>query len=157
MANTYSQLYLQYVFAVKGQQNLIREQNREPLEKYICGIVKNLGQKVMAIYSMPDHTHLFVSIKPEMRISDLVRDVKTNSSKWMNDNKRIGGRFAWQEGYGAFTYAKSQKEIVIQYILNQPEHHRKKTFQEEYTELLEKFEIEYNEKYLFAWIEEVNE
>ena len=94
MADTYSQIYIQYVFAVKGRQNLIREQNREPLEKYICGIVKNPGQKVMAIYSMPDHTHLFVSIKPEMRISDLVRDVKANSSKWMNDNKRIGGRFA---------------------------------------------------------------
>ncbi len=153
MANTYSQIYIQIVFAVKGRQSLITENNRENLEKYICGIVSGLGPKIMAIYCMPDHTHLFVSLNPDIRISDLVRDVKANSSKWVNENKQTNSRFSWQEGYGAFSYSKSQKNQVIQYVLNQAEHHRKKTFREEYMEFLEKFEIAYDEKYLFEWIE----
>jgi len=153
MANTFSQIYLHYVFAVKGRMNLITENDRVPLEKYICGIVSALNQKVMAIYCMPDHTHLFVSLKPDVRISDLVRDVKSNSSTWMNANKRITGKFAWQEGYGVFSYAKSQKDVVIKYILNQPEHHQKKPFRKEYIDLLYKFGIEYDEKYLFEWFE----
>lgn len=153
MANTYSQLYIQIVFAVKGRESMVRAVVRESLEKYICGIVGGLGQKVLAIYCMPDHTHLFVSIKPDVRISDLVRDVKAGSSKWVNENRKTVGRFAWQEGYGAFSYAKSQKEAVIHYILNQPEYHRGKSFREEYLDFLNKFEIEYNEKYLFDWIE----
>jgi putative transposase len=153
MANTFSQIYIQIVFAVKGRENLVVEKNREALEKYISGIVSNLGPKVMALYCMPDHTHLFVSMKPDIRISDFVRDVKSNSSKWMNENKPSNFRFAWQEGYGAFSYSKSQKTQVIQYVLNQAEHHKKKTFREEYIAFLEKFEIAYDEKYLFEWIE----
>ncbi len=153
MANTYSQIYIQIVFAVKGRQSLITENNREAMEKYICGIVSGLKSKVMAVYCMPDHTHLFVSLTPNVRISDLVGDVKANSSKWMNDNKETNFRFSWQEGYGAFSYSKSQKKQVIQYVVNQAEHHRKKTFKEEYIEFLEKFEIVYDEKYLFEWIE----
>ncbi|HEV7347831.1 IS200/IS605 family transposase [Telluribacter sp.] len=153
MANTYSQLYIQIVFAVKGRVSLVRATEREALEKYICGIVEGVGQKVMVIYCMPDHTHLFLSLKPDARLSDVIRDVKAGSSKWMNENNKTGGRFAWQEGYGAFSYAKSQKEAVIHYILKQPEHHRIKTFREEYLDFLNKFEIEYNEKFLFEWVE----
>ena len=153
MANTYSQIYIQIVFAVKGRQSLVTETNREALEKYICGTVDGLGVKVMAVYCMPDHTHLFVSLTPKIRVSDLVGDVKANSSKWMNENKKTDFRFSWQEGYGAFSYSKSQKSQVIQYVLNQAEHHRKKTFKEEYIEFLEKFEIAYDAKYLFEWIE----
>nr|WP_310586128.1 IS200/IS605 family transposase [Telluribacter humicola] len=144
---------MQIVFAVKGRESLVKATWREALEKYICGIVGGLGQKVLAIYCMPDHTHLFMSIKPDVRLSDLVRDVKAGCSKWINDNGNASGRFVWQEGYGAFSYAKSQKEVVIQYILSQPEHHRTRTFREEYLDFLHKFEIEYNEKYLFEWVE----
>jgi putative transposase len=154
MANTYSQLYVQIVFAVKGRESLVRESQREELEKYICGIADRIGQKVMAIYCMPDHTYLFLSIKPDARISDVVRDIKANSSRWMNDNGHTNGRFAWQEGFGAFSYAKSQKAAVIQYIVNQPQHHRIKTFREEYLDFLHRFEIDYNEKCLFEWVEE---
>ena len=153
MANTYTQLYVQIVFAVKGRESLVKAIWREVLEKYICGIVGGLGQKILAIYCMPDHTHLFVSIKLDVRISNLVRDVKAGSSKWVNENRKTVGQFAWQEGYGTFSYAKSQKEAVVQYILSQPEHHKTRTFREEYLDFLNKFEIEYNEKYLFEWIE----
>lgn len=153
MGNTYSQLYIQIVFAVKGRENLVRADNKEALEKYISGITTGLGVKLMAIYCMPDHTHLFVSIKPDIRISDMVRDIKANSSKWLNDNRKNNFRFAWQEGYGVFSYSKSQKEQVINYIINQAEHHRTKTFKEEYISLLKRFEIEYEEKYLFDWLD----
>ncbi len=153
MANTFSQIYIQLVFAVKGRQSLVLEKNREALEKYICGIVSGLGPKVMALYCMPDHLHLFISLRPTTVLADFVRDVKANSSKWMNDNRKTPFSFSGQEGYGAFSYSKSQKSQVIQYVLNQAEHHRKKTFREEYIEFLEKYEIEYDEKYLFEWIE----
>lgn len=102
---------------------------------------------------MPDHTHVFLSIKPDTRISDLVRDIKSNSSKWVNDNKKSNVRFSWQEGFGAFSYSKSQKDQVVHYIVNQAEHHRTKTFKEEYIALLQKFEIDYEEKYLFEWLD----
>ena len=102
---------------------------------------------------MPDHIHAFIGLKPSMSISDLVRDLKNNSSKWINENKLITGKFQWQEGYGAFSYSHSQIESVYNYILNQEEHHKIKTFREEYVEFLKKFEIEHNEKYLFEWIE----
>jgi REP element-mobilizing transposase RayT len=118
MGNTYSQLYIQIVFAVKGRENLINSTTKEALEKYISGIVKGLGSKLMAIYCMPDHPHIFVSIKPDAKISDLVRDIKSNSNKWMNDNKKSNGKFSWQEGFGAFNYSKSQKEQVINYVVN---------------------------------------
>jgi REP element-mobilizing transposase RayT len=153
MPNTYSQIYIQIVFAVKGRQNLISKNNREELHKYITGIVQSREQKMLAIFAMPDHVHILVGMKPNLSISDLVRDVKAGSSKYINDNKWIQGKFNWQEGFGAFSYAKSQQDMVVKYILNQEEHHKTKSFKEEYLEFLEKFEIDYDEKYLFEWIE----
>jgi putative transposase len=153
MANTYTQIYIQIVFAVNGRQNLIRKQHREELHKFITGIVSNRGQKLFAIFVMPDHVHLLLSISPNILTSDLVRDIKAGSSKFINDNRLIVGKFNWQEGYGAFSYSKSQVDNVVKYILNQEEHHKKKTFKEEYLDFLRKFDIKYDDKYLFEWIE----
>ena len=153
MPNTYTQIYIQIVFAIKGRQNLIPDQKREELQKFITGIVKNREQKLLSIYSMPDHTHLLIGLKPSISISDLVRDIKAGSSKFINDKHWVKGKFNWQEGFGAFSYSKSQIDNVIKYILNQREHHKKKTFKEEYIEFLKKFTIEYDEKYLFEWVE----
>ncbi len=152
MPNTYSQLYVQIVFAVKGRQKFINENNREEVQKYISGIISEKKQKLYAIYCMPDHTHILVSIKPDIAISDLVRDIKANSSSFIKE-KRFIKEFSWQTGFGAFSYSKSQSKNVVDYILNQPEHHKKKTFRQEYLEFLEKFEIEYDEKYLFEFYE----
>ena len=154
MANTYTQIYIQIVFAVKGRQNLIAKENKEELHKFITGIVTNRGQKLFAVFAMPDHVHILVSIGPTILISDLVRDIKAGSSKFINDNNWINGKFNWQEGYGAFSYSKSSVDSVVKYILNQEEHHKKKKFKEEYLGLLEKFEIDYDQKYLFDWIED---
>lgn len=154
MANTYTQIYIQIVFAVKGRQNLIPKENREELHKFITGIVTNRGQKLFAIFAMPNHVHILVSIGPTVLLSDLVRDIKAGSSKFINEKNWLNGKFNWQEGYGAFSYSKSGVDSVVKYILNQEEHHKKKQFKEEYLTLLEKFEIEYDSKYLFEWIED---
>ncbi len=153
MANTYTQIYIQIVFSVKGRESLILKQHQEALHKYITGIVQNRDQKLLAVFCMPDHTHLLVGMKSAISLSDLVRDVKAGSSKFINDNRWIAGKFNWQEGFGAFSYSKSQIDTVVKYILNQEKHHKTKTFKEEYIEFLKKFEIDYNEKYLFDWIE----
>ncbi len=153
MANTYSQLIIQIVFAVNGRDNLISSKNREELEKYICGIIENKGQKMLAIYIMPNHAHILVGMQPNITISDLTRDIKANSSKFINQSKWVKGKFSWQEGFGAFSYSKSQIDSVVKYILNQEEHHKKKTFKEEYLEFLNKFDVEYKEEYLFNWID----
>ena len=153
MPNTYSQIYIQIVFAVQGRQNLIAKQNREELHKYISGIVQNRDQKMLSIFAMPDHTHLFVGLKPNIAVSDLVRDIKAGSSKFINESNWINGKFKWQEGFGAFSYSRSHIDNVVKYILNQEEHHKKQTFKEEYLDLLKKFDIEYDERYLFEWIE----
>lgn len=153
MANTYTQIYIQIVFAVKGRQNLIAKEKREELHKFITGIVTNRGQKLFAVFAMPDHVHILVSIGPTILISDLVRDIKAGSSKFINEKKWTKEKFNWQEGYGAFSYSKSSVDSVVKYILNQEEHHKNKTFKNEYLDFLEKFDIEYNPKYLFDWIE----
>ncbi len=150
MPNTYSQLYIQIVFAVKGRQSFIRESFRDELQKYISGIIKEKNQKLYAIYCMPDHTHILISIKPDMAISDLIRDIKANSSSFIKEKNQVNS-FAWQAGFGAFSYSKSQAASVVNYILNQPGHHKKKTFKLEYIEFLQKFEIEYNDLYLFEF------
>lgn len=154
MPNTYSQIYIQIVFAVKGRENLISKNHREELHKYITGIVQNRDQKLLSIFCMPDHCHLLVGMKPSLSISDLVRDIKASSSKFINDSTWINGKFNWQEGFGAFSYSKSQINSVCNYILNQEEHHKKKSFKDEYLNLLKEFEVEYEEKYLFEWIED---
>lgn len=151
MANTYSQIYIQIVFAVQGRGCFIKEPFREELQKYITGIVTNKKQKLYAIYCMPDHVHLLVSMKPNLSVSDMVRDIKSNSSSFIKNKKWMNTFFSWQEGFGAFSYSKSQSHDVVNYILNQPQHHRKITFKEEYLEFLKKYEIEYNEKYLFEF------
>ena len=153
MANTYSQIYIHVVFAVKGRQNLIRAEIREDLQKYITGIITNREQKLLSIFCMPDHTHLLIGLKPSISISNLVRDIKAGSSKFINDKNLIKGKFSWQEGFGVFSYSRSQIDTVIKYIQNQEKHHNKKSFKEEYLEFLKKFEIEYDEKYLFEWID----
>ncbi|MFA5514228.1 MAG: IS200/IS605 family transposase [Sphaerochaetaceae bacterium] len=153
MAGTYTQIYIQIVFAVRGRENLITKAWRDELHKYISGIITNKGQKSIIVNGVADHIHVFVGLKPAMAISDLVRDIKNNSSNFINERKFMKGKFSWQEGYGAFSYAHSQIEQVYNYILNQEEHHYKKTFKEEYLDFLQEFQIEYNEKYLFDWIQ----
>lgn len=153
MANTYTQLYIQLVFAVKGRNSLIKENFRIDVEKYMTAMVQNHSHKLLAIYCMPDHCHLFVGLSPKQSISNLVRTIKSDSTKWINEQGFLKSKFAWQEGFGAFSYSKSQKKAVINYVLQQPEHHKKTTFREEYLDFLQKFEVDYNEKYLFDWIE----
>ncbi len=153
MPNTYTQIYIQIIFAVKGRQYQIQKKNREELHKFITGIVRKRDQKLLSIFCMPDHTHILVGLDPSVSISDLVRDIKAGSSKFINDKRWIKGKFNWQTGFGAFSYSKSQIDNVIKYILNQELHHKKKSFKDEYIEFLKKFEIDYNERYLFEWIE----
>lgn len=149
MANTYSQLYVQIVFAVKGRQNLISNKWKDELYKYITGIVTNENQKLISINGMPDHIHILIGIKPNRALSDLVRDIKANSSRFINEKRWINGKFEWQSGFGAFTYSHSHLANVINYIQNQEEHHKTKTFKEEYIGFLKAFEIDYKDEYVF--------
>jgi len=153
MTNTYTQMYVQIVFAVLGRANLIAENHRVELEKYICGIVANKKCKPLAIYINPDHVHLLFGLHPTIAVSDLTRDIKANSSKFINNKQWVAGKFNWQDGFGSFSYSKSQIDGVIKYILNQPEHHKRKTFKEEYLYMLQKNEIAYDDRYLFEWYE----
>jgi len=153
MSNTYSQIFLHIIFAVKGRQSLISKKYSEDIRKYITGIVTNLNCKMIAINNMSDHIHLLIGLNPNISVSDLLEKIKSNSSKWINENRFLSGKFEWQKGYGVFSYSKSQIDNVIKYIENQENHHKKKTFREEYIEFLEKFGVEYNNKYLYEWIE----
>jgi putative transposase len=154
--STYSQIYIQLVFAVKGRTSLIGVSWEEELYKYITGIITNKGQKLIAINGMPDHIHILIGMKPACCLSDLVREVKKASNVFVKEKGFIKFKFEWQEGYGAFSYSHSALDNVIAYIQNQKEHHSKKSFKEEYIDFLKKFEVEYNEKYLFEWIEDAN-
>ena len=153
MANTFSQIYIHIVFAVKYRENLIAKKWSEELYKYICGIVNNNHQKIYAINGMADHIHILLSIKPNTLLSDLVRDIKASSSKWINIKKFADGKFQWQEGFGSFSVSQSQIDKVITYIDHQEIHHQKFSFKQEYIEFLKSYKIEYNEKYIFDWIE----
>ena len=153
MAGTYSQLYVQVVFSPFNRENCIMEKWEQELYKYITGIVRNKGQKLIAINGMPDHVHIFTGIKPSIAVSDLVRDIKNNSSRFINRQGFVKGKFVWQEGFGSFSYSQSQVDSVYNYIMNQKEHHKRKSFKEEYLELLRKFEIDFNEKYLFDFMD----
>lgn len=153
MAGTYSQIYIQVVFAVKGRENLMRKEWRTEVHKYISGIIKAKEQKPIIVNGVGDHIHCFIGLKPSMALSDLVRDIKNNSSKFINEQGWVKGKFSWQEGYGAFSYAHSQIEQVYQYILNQEQHHSKRSFKEEYLDFLAKFEIDHQTEYLFDWVE----
>ena len=149
MANTYTQIYIHVVFAVEGRQNLIAPEHNDELQKYITGIVTAQKHKLITINNMPDHLHMLIGLRPDAALSDLVRDVKAGSSKFINEKHWVTGRFSWQEGFGAFSHARSQLDTVICYIQNQQKHHAKKSFRDEYVELLEKFGVEYDQKYIF--------
>ncbi len=153
MANTYTQLNIHVVFAVKGRENMLTPKLRPELFKYISGILTNTNQFSLAVNGYQDHVHIFFEMNPTKPLSDIVRIVKANSSKWINENRLISGKFSWQEGYGGFTYSRSQRDEVIKYIMKQEEHHRQKTFQEEYLNILETFKINFNESYIFEFYE----
>ena len=154
MANTYTQIFIQAVFAVQGRQSLIQKENKEELHRYIAGIVRNKGQKLLAINCMPDHAHILIGLKPDCVLSDLVKIVKTSSTDFINKKRWVLGRFSWQEGFGAFSYSHSQLDAVIKYIRNQEAHHRKQAFKDEYLALLRKFRIAFKDEYLFDSEEE---
>lgn len=153
MANTYTQIYIQVVFAVQGRQSLIHPERNDELQKYITGIVTNQGQKLIAINNMPDHMHILIGQKPTMALSDLVRDIKAGSSGFINERRWVAGRLSWQEGFGAFSYGHSQLGAVIRYVQNQQQHHRRRSFAEEYEQLLERFQIPHDERYVFQSVE----
>jgi REP element-mobilizing transposase RayT len=153
MANTFSQIYIQTVFAVSSRMSLIKPAFKKDLYKYISGIVRNQRQKLIAINGMPDHVHILIGLKPAMALSDLVQEIKVDSTKFINKKKWIHGRFSWQEGYGAFSYGHSQLNTIIRYIQNQEMHHGRRSFQTEYMTLLRKFDIAFDEKYVFEFIE----
>lgn len=149
MANTYTQLYVHVVFSVKGRASIILEKWKEELYKYISGIITNKNQKLMIINGMFDHVHLLIGLKPDCVLSDLIRDLKANSSKYINDNRWALGQFEWQTGFGAFTVSQSQIDKVAKYISNQEEHHRAKTFREEYITFLKAYQVDFKAEYLF--------
>ena len=149
MPNTYSQITIQLIFAVRNRNSMITPILREPLQKYITGIIKNQNQKLLTINFVSDHIHILIGQSPSCCLSGLVREIKSESSRFINENKLSRYKFYWQEGFGAFSYSRSQRGDVINYILNQELHHKKKTFKEEYLDFLNKFEVEYDEKFIF--------
>jgi len=153
VANTFSQIYIQTVFAVEGRQSLIKPEFKEELYKYIAGIVRNQGQKLISINGMSDHVHILMGLRPAMALADLVREIKADSTNFINKKKWVRGRFSWQEGYGAFSYGHSQLDTIIRYIRNQETHHRRRSFKDEYLNLLKKFDIAFDDKYVFKFIE----
>ena len=153
MANTFSQLYVHYVFAVKGRDSLILETWRHSLYKYMNGIIEQHGHKPFTINGISDHVHVLVSMNPNQAPSDLMYEVKRSTSIWINENRFVPGKFSWQEGFGAFSYGKSQIPSIARYIENQQQHHKKRTFYEEYLAFLKIFEIEYDERYVFKPIQ----
>lgn len=153
MAGTFSQIHIQLVFAVQGRANVIKDEWEERLYRFIAATIKNKGQKPLIINGMPDHIHILLGLRPSMAISDLVRDVKSNSARFINDQKFLKGKFKWQEGYAAFSYSKSQVPAVCRYIENQKEHHKIRSFKDEYLDILKKAEVEFDERYLFEWNE----
>ncbi len=153
MANTYTQIHIQAVFAVKNRASLIGNSWKEDLYKYISGIVSGNNHKPIAINGMPDHIHIFFGLRPSQSLSDLMQDIKGNSSKWINNKGFVNGAFSWQEGYGAFSYRKSDVNQIVQYIANQEAHHRYKPFTEEYIDLLREFDVDYHDRYIFKTIE----
>jgi REP element-mobilizing transposase RayT len=153
MANTYTQIHIQAVFVVQNRDCVILKSWKDELYKYITGIIQNHNHKVLAINGMPDHVHVLIGMRPTQSLSELMQDIKGGSSNWINQKGFVKGKFSWQEGYGAFSYSKSHVDAVIDYINKQEKHHRKKTFIEEYFEFLEKFKVEYDERYVFKPVE----
>ena len=153
LANTFSQIYIQTVFAVSNRQSLIKPEFKEDLYKYVSGIVSNQGQKLIAINGVADHVHILIGLRPAMALADLVQEIKADSTNFINKNRWVRGRFNWQEGYGAFSYGHSQLDTIIRYIQNQEKHHKRRSFKNEYLTLLRKFDIAFEDKYVFDFIE----
>ncbi len=153
MANTYTQIHIQVVFAVQNRKSLIPTERKEELYRYMTGIIQNHGHKLLAINGMPDHVHILFGMRPAQALSDLMKQVKQNSSKWINERGFMRGRFSWQEGFGAFSYSKTDLPKVQAYIRDQEEHHRRRTFHDEYLELLKAFDVEHDERYIFSPVE----
>lgn len=153
MANSYTQIYLQLVFSPYRRENVIPVKHKEELNKYTTGIIQAHKHKLLAINFMRDHVHIFIGYKPSQSLPDLLRDIKANTSKFINEKKWINGRFQWQEGYGAFSYSQSHIGNVINYINNQEEHHKSKTFRQEYLNFLETYQVDFSDQYLFEWYE----
>lgn len=151
--NTYTQLYIHLVFAVKHRSSLIQASFREEVERYITGIVQNKGHKMLAIYLMPDHAHILLGFKPKYSISETVHLIKTESKNFIKERHFSPFQFNWQEGYGAFSHSRAELNKVIDYILNQREHHQKRTFKSEYMALLKKYAVDYKEEYLFEFFD----
>lgn len=153
MANTYTHIHIQAVLTVQNRECIILNSWKEDLHKYITGIIQSNNHKLLAINGMPDHIHILFGLRPSQSLSDLMQDIKGSSSKWINDKKLICGKFSWQEGYGAFSYSKSEVPNIIQYIINQTTHHKRKTFSEEYLDMLTEFEVDFDDKYVFKPID----
>ncbi|MBA3706416.1 MAG: IS200/IS605 family transposase [Bacteroidetes bacterium] len=149
MADTYTQLFYHVVFAVRNRESLIVPGIKDDLYKYITGIITNQKQKLFIINGMPDHVHILLNCKPNMNLSNNIKEIKEHSTKFINEKKVLKGKFYWQEGFGAFTVSKKDVSIILNYIKNQEEHHKKKTFREEYLEFLKENEIEFKEEYVF--------
>lgn len=156
MANTYTQCYFHLVFAVKNRDALIKKTWKDELEKYITGIIQNCKHKLIAINAMPDHAHIFIGYNVNQLIPDLVENIKTSSNSWIKNNNKSLFKFEWQKGYGAFTHSQSQVDAVSKYVLNQQKHHQKKSFKEEYLEILKKNEIKFKNEYIFDFIDAVD-
>lgn len=152
--STYSQIYIQIVFVVKKRNNLIQKSWEEELYKYITGIITNKGQKLLAINGMPDHIHIFIGMKPSCRLSDLVREIKKSTNSFIKEKRFTNYKFEWQEGYAAFSYSYSSLDNVIHYINNQKNHHKKTTFKSEYLDFLKQFKVEYEDKYLYKFLDD---
>jgi REP element-mobilizing transposase RayT len=153
MANTYTQIHIHTVFAVQNRISLIKKDWQDRLYQYIISIIQNHGHKVLSIGGISDHIHILFGFRPTQSLSELMQNIKRNSSEWINKEKFVMGKFSWQEGYGAFSYSKSQISQVIKYIENQDTHHKKRTFIEEYKKILDVFGLEYDERYIFKTIE----
>jgi len=149
MANTYSQIYIQIVFAVEGRQNLIDPSHNDELQKYITGIVTKQRHKLIAVNNVADHVHVLIGQRPDAALSDLVGDIKSGSTNFINRQRWVKGKFNWQEGFGAFSYSRSQLDTVIRYVQNQQKHHQRHSFRDEYVKLLDKFEVPYDGRYIF--------
>jgi REP element-mobilizing transposase RayT len=152
MANTYTKIYLQLVFSPLKRESILPVKHKEELQKYTTGIIQNRKHKLLAINYMKDHVHIFIGYQPAQPLPDLLRDIKSNTSSFINEKRWFPGKFQWQEGYGGFSYSHSQIDNVVKYINSQEEHHKTVSFKEEYLGLLEKFEVDYDPKYLFDWI-----
>jgi REP element-mobilizing transposase RayT len=156
MPNTYTQLYVHLVFAVKKRQALIKPEHREEIERYMCGILQNKKHKLIAIYLMPDHAHILIGANPALALSETVQVLKSETSKFINDKQFTSFQFRWQEGFGAFSHSRSDLDRVVNYILNQQEHHSNKTFKAEYVSILQRYEIAFQDEYLFHFFDDIS-